>query len=384
MTIVAPADAEEMRRLMPLTVDHPGPIYIRLAKGGDPIVTDERLPFAIGKAYPTAGRERRADGDHRRHAQAGPGRGRDCWPADGLQAAVVHVPTVKPLDRQPCSAIAEQAPVIVAVEEHSRDRRVGQRRGGTDGRGGFCRPEAFPARRYPRRVPRSIRLSGQPDAALRHHCAKSVAVARLCKTEPFGISLPFKENTVGRLLNIVTPLHKRTKRDYWPGWWTTRSTACSRPRNMSTTTGTATAATATAATSYDGRWKVVAEKLIETYGLKPGAKILDVGCGKAHSALRVAAIVAGVECVGLRHFAARPGRRSGGHPRQPLPLPRPGRLSLRRQALRSGDLAGQLHNLRMFELKTALGKSSASAGSSYVMLESYRNEQEMFNLSAGR
>src|SRR5215469_12766365 len=38
MTIIAPADATEMRRMMPTTVDHPGPIYIRLAKGGDPIV----------------------------------------------------------------------------------------------------------------------------------------------------------------------------------------------------------------------------------------------------------------------------------------------------------------------------------------------------------
>src|SRR6267142_4023170 len=40
MTIIAPADAEEMRRMMPTTVDHRGPIYIRLGKGGDPIVTN--------------------------------------------------------------------------------------------------------------------------------------------------------------------------------------------------------------------------------------------------------------------------------------------------------------------------------------------------------
>ena len=33
---------------------------------------------------------------------------------------------------------------------------------------------------------------------------------------------------------------------------------------------------------YTGRWKGVAEKLIEIYGLGPGARILDVGCGKAH------------------------------------------------------------------------------------------------------
>ena len=33
---------------------------------------------------------------------------------------------------------------------------------------------------------------------------------------------------------------------------------------------------------YDGRWRPVAEKLIEHYGLKKGQKVLDIGCGKAH------------------------------------------------------------------------------------------------------
>ena len=33
---------------------------------------------------------------------------------------------------------------------------------------------------------------------------------------------------------------------------------------------------------YDGRWKVVAQQLIDHYQLGPNARILDVGCGKAH------------------------------------------------------------------------------------------------------
>src|SRR3989441_2144461 len=50
MTIVAPGDAEEMSRPMPETVEHRGPIYIRLGKGGDPIVSSPARPFTIGKA----------------------------------------------------------------------------------------------------------------------------------------------------------------------------------------------------------------------------------------------------------------------------------------------------------------------------------------------
>ena len=48
MTIIAPADAEEMKRLIPQTVDYPYPIYIRFSAGGDPIVS--KPPLEIGKA----------------------------------------------------------------------------------------------------------------------------------------------------------------------------------------------------------------------------------------------------------------------------------------------------------------------------------------------
>ena len=50
MTAVAPCDAEEMRRFMPHTLGLEGPCYIRLAKGGDEVVSDEDFGFTIGKA----------------------------------------------------------------------------------------------------------------------------------------------------------------------------------------------------------------------------------------------------------------------------------------------------------------------------------------------
>ena len=47
MAIVACADADEMNRLMPQTLDHQGPIYIRLGKGYDPIVTNDDVDFRL-------------------------------------------------------------------------------------------------------------------------------------------------------------------------------------------------------------------------------------------------------------------------------------------------------------------------------------------------
>ena len=118
MTILAVADAEEMKRMMPETVNHPGPIYIRLGKGGDPVVTDPSVPFKIGKAIPmregsdalivSTGIMLKAALD----ASA-------ALAAAGLSAAVLHVPTVKPFNRETFLQLARIVPVIFSVEEHS-------------------------------------------------------------------------------------------------------------------------------------------------------------------------------------------------------------------------------------------------------------------------
>src|SRR6516162_3539134 len=52
MTVTAVCDAKEMVRLMNCTLDWPHPIYIRLAKGGDPVVSGDENGFVIGKAIP--------------------------------------------------------------------------------------------------------------------------------------------------------------------------------------------------------------------------------------------------------------------------------------------------------------------------------------------
>lgn len=118
MTIVAPADADEMRRFMPLTIDHQGPIYIRLAKGYDPIVTTGEVPFQIGKAIPmrhgsdalivTTGVTLKSALD-----------GADALSGEGIDAAVLHVPTIKPLDTEAILDLAASVPVIVTIEEHT-------------------------------------------------------------------------------------------------------------------------------------------------------------------------------------------------------------------------------------------------------------------------
>lgn len=123
MTIVACADADEMRRFMAASLDWPHPIYIRLAKGGDPIVTAGYGAFKIGKAVLL----REASGGVSNPVLligTGVTTNRSLQAADELAAEdiachVLHVPTVKPLDVAALVSFARSASLIVTVEEHS-------------------------------------------------------------------------------------------------------------------------------------------------------------------------------------------------------------------------------------------------------------------------
>jgi len=118
MTIVAPADAEEMKRLIPQTLDYEGPIYIRVAKGYDPIVSREDLAFEIGKAIPVR------DGDDALVLTTGITLGlalkaADRLESEGISTAILHVHTIKPLDMAGILSAIQPVRTIVTIEEHS-------------------------------------------------------------------------------------------------------------------------------------------------------------------------------------------------------------------------------------------------------------------------
>lgn len=142
MTIIAPADADEMRRLMPLTVDYSGPIYIRLAKGGDPVVTNDKVPFEIGKAIPmregsdgliiTTGIMLKIALDVAALLEK-----------EGLNLAVLHVPTIKPLDTETILNYVRRVPLVVSVEEHTIMGGLGSAVAETIAEADFQTPKRF-------------------------------------------------------------------------------------------------------------------------------------------------------------------------------------------------------------------------------------------------
>ena len=119
MTVVAVCDADEMVRFMDVSVDWPGPIYIRLAKGGDAIVSKAENGFKIGKAI--AMRKATASqpvvfmttGVMTTNAL----KAADILKNDGVDSSIIHFHTVKPLDKDAILEHARGARLVVTVEE---------------------------------------------------------------------------------------------------------------------------------------------------------------------------------------------------------------------------------------------------------------------------
>lgn len=131
---------------------------------------------------------------------------------------------------------------------------------------------------------------------------------------------------------------------------------------------------------YDGRWRAVADAMRDHYRLRPGQRVLDVGCGKAFLAHDLAASVPGLEvygidisAYGLQHAMAEARPRLAMAQAQALPF-----------ADKSFDFVlsiNTLHNLRCYDLDSALREiERVGRGAKYLCVESYRSEEEKVNL----
>jgi transketolase len=117
MTVVAPCDADEMKRLMTQSLEWPGPLYIRLAKGGDKIVSLEKRGFTIGKGIviePPGEILFVSTGVMTQRAiEAG-----EKLRLSGINAGILHIHTIKPIDQQLLLSTVEGVKFIVTLEEH--------------------------------------------------------------------------------------------------------------------------------------------------------------------------------------------------------------------------------------------------------------------------
>lgn len=186
---------------------------------------------------------------------------------------------------------------------------------------------------------------------------------------------------MGKLMNIITPLHTATSREYLPRMMDDKAACMVVAKQYEKDYWDGDRRYGYGGYRFmPGRWKPVAEALIAEYGLTDDSTLLDVGCGKAYLLHEIKELLPGIAIKGFdisRHglSEALDSVKDGlfiHDAREPFPFED-----------NEFDLVislTTLFNLELPELKGALEEIERVGKQSFITVESYRNEQELFNL----
>ena len=186
---------------------------------------------------------------------------------------------------------------------------------------------------------------------------------------------------MGKLKKIITSLHTSTKRNYLSRMNDNKVKCMKKANKFDYNYWDGNRKYGYGGYKYiPGRWSKVAKKIIRNYKLNSKSKILDVGCGKGFLLKEIKNILPGIKIVGfdISKYAIK-----NSHPdikkflfkhdvRKQFPFKK-----------KYYDLVisiNTLHNLSLYDLSFALMECQRVAKNKYVVVESFRNEEELFNL----
>jgi SAM-dependent methyltransferase len=185
---------------------------------------------------------------------------------------------------------------------------------------------------------------------------------------------------MGRLLNIVNQLHRWTARDY-AGRMADEKVRCSEvARRFDRDYWDGDRRFGYGGYKYDGRWSVVAKQLVETYSLRPNARILDVGCGRGFLLYEFTRLLPGCTVAGFD--VSQFGLATAKEEVKPHLVCHDAREPFL-YSDRSFDLVlsiNALHNLPPQDAARALSEMERVALNRFLVVESYRTVEELFNL----
>ncbi len=185
---------------------------------------------------------------------------------------------------------------------------------------------------------------------------------------------------MGRNLDIITSLHKGTRREYLPRMIDGKVECMKVAREYGQEFWDGDRRYGYGGYRYDGRWKSVAQKLVDIYDLPPDAKILDVGCGKGFLLYELKKLLpdATVKGFDISEYAINNSREEI---RDSLFMhSAEERYPFEDKAFDLVISLTTLHNLKIFNLKKAINEIERVGRKKYIVVESYRSEKELFNL----
>ena len=186
---------------------------------------------------------------------------------------------------------------------------------------------------------------------------------------------------MGKLVDYVTQLHQSTSRNYIDRMMDDKVYCMKKAKEYEADYWDGDRRFGYGGYKYlAGRWKPVAQALIKNYNLSNDSSVLDIGCGKGFLLYEMKLLLPNLRISGfdISNHGISTAKQEVKEQlfihraQDPFPYQKD-----------EFDLAislGCLHNLRIFELEIALKEMERVSSSSYLMLESYRDEQEQFNL----
>jgi transketolase len=118
MTVVAPADAAELRQAMTAIVDYHGPVYLRLTRDSTPIIMDDGYRFELGRGvFLRQGKDVAIISTGVQTVRAL--EACQMLAGEGIEALLLHLPTLKPLDEAAIVEAAGRTGAVVTAEDHT-------------------------------------------------------------------------------------------------------------------------------------------------------------------------------------------------------------------------------------------------------------------------
>jgi len=118
MTVIVPADGPETKQVIEAVADYHGPVYVRLGRSKVPVVMPENYKFSIGRAHIFhMGKDANIIAAGIMVSAAL--KAMETLKKDGIDAGVINMSTVKPLDTDTVLKAARSSRFIVTAEEHS-------------------------------------------------------------------------------------------------------------------------------------------------------------------------------------------------------------------------------------------------------------------------
>ncbi len=185
---------------------------------------------------------------------------------------------------------------------------------------------------------------------------------------------------MGELQHFISPYHTQTQRDYLARMQDDKVNCMKIARQFEQDYWDGDRRYGYGGYNYDGRWANCAKKLIEHYQIAKDGKVLDIGCGKAFILHEIKELLPKVTVCGIDISQHALNTAPESLRKDLIYQKAEEKLPFEDNAFDFAFSIMALHNLLIHDLKTALQEMQRCAKKSLLVVESYRNEEELFNL----